>query len=228
MQRSPSERAPCSASRREQVAAHAGRGVREVIGAIGMTAEAARTLGLLLTVFGVATLAVGVLRDRVQPLQCLGLVAAATGGRARRAAGTVGAVAVVTFRRQFSVWCARDRCVTRSAGVRSRGATVGLMAAHTRLVTLGGRPVHVRVTALALLLQGAGVRLVAALALGVTFVDLAVLALVATLALHLQRFGAMRQSAVAVGAGSVPRERGRVPRIFCVALRAQRGPFRGQ
>lgn len=72
--------------------------------AIGMTAEAARSLGSLLTVFGVTAVAVGVLRNGVKPSQALGLVTAAAARRARDASGPMWPVTIVAFFRQLAVW----------------------------------------------------------------------------------------------------------------------------
>lgn len=72
--------------------------------AIGMAAEAARSLGSLVTVFGVTAVAVGVLRNGVKPPQALGLVTAAAGGRARDASGPMWPVTIVAFFRQLAVW----------------------------------------------------------------------------------------------------------------------------
>lgn len=74
-----------------------------MVAPVGVAVEAARAFGLLLAVFGVAAPAVGVLWRRVQTLQALGLVAAATGGRASRASRAVGAVTLVARCRQLAV-----------------------------------------------------------------------------------------------------------------------------
>lgn len=74
-----------------------------MVAAIGVTVEAARALGLLLPVFGVAAVALGVLRHRVQSLEALRLMAAATGRRTGQSAGAVGSVTVAAGCRQFAV-----------------------------------------------------------------------------------------------------------------------------
>ena len=74
-----------------------------MVALVGVAVEAARALGLLLPVFGVAAVALGVLRHGVQSLKALRLMAAATGRRAGHAAGAVGSVAVAARRRQFAV-----------------------------------------------------------------------------------------------------------------------------
>lgn len=74
-----------------------------MVAAIGVTVEAARALGLLLPVFGVAAVALGMLRYGVQPPKGLRLMAAATGRRTGQSAGAVGSVTVAAGCRQFAV-----------------------------------------------------------------------------------------------------------------------------
>src|SRR6187402_609885 len=102
-----------------------------------MAADAALALRLLLSVFGVAALAVGVLRHGVQALQARRLVAAATGGRAGRAVGTGGTVAVVAGGGQPTVRRACDGCMTGGTRIRRRRAAVRLVTAEALLVSLG-------------------------------------------------------------------------------------------
>ena len=75
-----------------------------MLGPVRVTAETTGPFSLLLPMFGVAALAIGVLRDRVQTLQGRGLMAAPAGWGACGASGAgVGPVAVVALPGQLAM-----------------------------------------------------------------------------------------------------------------------------
>lgn len=70
---------------------------------VRVAAETTRTFSLLLPMFGVAAVAIGVLRDRVQALQFRRLMTTAAGWGARSAFGAVRSMAVVALLAQLAV-----------------------------------------------------------------------------------------------------------------------------
>ena len=178
---------------REQVAVRAARGVREVLLAIGVAAEASLTRSSgWVPVTRVTALAGLVLGLRVKPWQLAQLVTAAAGRRSGHTAGAVGAVASQAARGDLAVGAALFVGVARRAGLLGGSARVRLMAVGANLMALGSALLLGLVTALTSLRLRAGMRFVTARASSVTGEYLCALRGVARVAACSERGRSMR------------------------------------